>query len=85
MENLNELRSSEESKRLAVETALASLNFLNGTLKVFDIQFSFQEELLARDTQYRKELRSHIESRIAAAEIRRRNYQEKVKEVIWDF
>jgi len=68
-----------------VETALASLNFLNGTLKVFDIQFSFQEELLARDTQYRKELRSHIESRIAAAEIRRRNYQEKVKEVIWDF
>jgi len=85
VENLNELRSSEESKRLAVETALASLNFLNGTLKVFDIQFSFQEELLARDTQYRKELRSHIESRIAAAEIRRRNYQEKVKEVIWDF
>ena len=38
-------------------------------------------ELLARDTQYRKELRAHIESKIHNAERRRRIFRERSIEV----
>ena len=41
------------------------------------------EELLARDTQYRKELNSHLEKRLHIAEERRRSRVEEFKEVIY--
>ena len=40
------------------------------------------DELLARDTQYRKELNSHLEKRLSIAEERRRSRVEQFKEVI---
>jgi hypothetical protein len=39
------------------------------------------DELLARDTQYRKELNAHLGKRMATAEERRRNRIEEIRVV----
>ena len=42
------------------------------------------DELLARDTQYRKELNAHLEKRMAVAEWKRKSREEEFKEVDYD-
>jgi hypothetical protein len=38
-------------------------------------------ELLARDTQYRKELKTHVEGRLQEAELKKLLFREKSREV----